>query len=273
MGRLITFGVPVLAAEQTTAAAAALAKVLERRLGQPVTVTVAASYTELEDDVADGQVDFAWLPPFEAGQLAAGVGVEPLLRAERAGRTQYQSVLFTRADGPVKRLADLAGRRVGFVHRRSASGYLVPAAHLIEQGIDVGVPLFFGTHAAVVEAVVAERVAAGATYATVRDPAAHPPVIVTASWHQLPHIQADLRPLAVVGPIPSDTVCAWPGTSRGLRREFATALLEAGHDAADAAVLAALFGTAAFAAADAAEFEQLSRAVATLARSRKAGAD
>lgn len=272
MGRLITFGVPVLAAEQTAAAAAALGAVLERRLGQPVRVIVAASYTELEDDVADGQVDFAWLPPFEAGQLLAGVGVEPLLRAERGGRSVYHSVIVARSDGPVAKLADLTGRRIAFVHRRSASGYLVAAAHLIVKGIELGPPLFFGSHSAVVDAVVSGRVDAGATYATLGDPAADPPDVRSASWHQLPHLGADLRAIAAAGPIPADTICAWPGTSRGLRRALADAIVAAGHDAADGAVLAALFGTAVFAPADPAAFDQLGRAAATVARYRRAEA-
>jgi phosphonate transport system substrate-binding protein len=269
MGRLVTLGVPVLAAEQTGAAAAALAAVLERRLGTPVTVAVADSYSELEDDVADGEVDFAWLPPYEAAQLAAGVGVAPLLRALRGGRLEYHATLFVRADSPLVRLDDLQGKRVGFVHRRSASGYLVPAAYLVEHGIDFGAPLFLGSHEGVVEAVVAGRADAGATYATVSDATASPPVIASASWHQLPKVAADLRPLAVMGPIPSDTICAWPGTNPSLRRQLTQAILAAGDDSADAAVLTALFGTAAFAPADEAAFDHLNRAVTTLARRRR----
>jgi len=269
VGRLVTLGVPVLAAEQTGAAAAALAATLERRLGTPVAVSVAATYSQLEDDVADGEVDFAWLPPYEASQLAAGVGAEPLLRAQRGGRTEYHAALFVRADSPLRRVDDLAGKRVAFVHRRSASGYLAPAAYLVEHGIDFGAPLFLGTHAAVVEAVVAGRADAGATYATLRDAQADPPAIASASWHQLPQVTADLRPLAVVGPIPADTICAWPGTNGNLRRALVKAIVEAGQDAADAAVLTALFGTASFSPADEAAFDHLNRAVATLAHRRR----
>lgn len=270
MGRLITFGVPPLAAEQTVHVAQALATVLQRRLGQPVEVPVATSYSELEDSLAEGQIDFAWLPPYEAARLSEHVGVAVLLRAVRGGHVWYHSVLFAREDGPVKRVLDVAGRRVAWVHRRSASGYLVPAAHLFEAGVvPASPPLFLGSHAAVIRAVLTGEADAGATYGSARDPDSTPPLLAAASWDPLGVRAASLRPLVALGPIPSDTVCAWPGTSRAAREEFAAALAAAGEDAADAGILNALFGTDRFVPAETGAFEVLHAASAALARYRR----
>ena len=271
MGPLITFGVPLLAAEHTAHAAHAMAAVLERRLGQPVSVLVAASYSELEDGLAEGQVDFAWLPPYEAARLSEHVGAHVLLRAVRGGFAKYHSILFAREDGPVRSVMDLAGRRIAWVHRRSASGFLIPAAHLYQAGVEPSEPpLFRGTHQAVVQSVLAGEADAGATYGSAQDADATPPTLTSASWNQLGEGEGALRPLVALGPIPSDAVCAWPGTSRGVRDKFVAALVGAGADAADAATLNALFGTDQFEGADPGAFEVLHAASAALARAHRA---
>lgn len=270
MGELISFG--VLSDSSTLSPQLAqLGNVLTRRLDRPVTVVPAVSYTELADRLADGHVDFAWLPPIEAAHLTDYTGVHLLLQAVRHGeRGEYHSVIFVRDDSPITAPEQLNGARMAYVHHRSASGYVVAAAHLVELGVETATPpLFLGSHAAVVQAVAEGRAKAGATFGTVGVPD-DVLAVENAGWQEFP--PSPRRPMRVVtwaGPVPPDAICAWPGTSRLLRNSVVEVFLAAADDAADATAFRAVFGTGRFGLPDRGRYERLNGSLATLRRARR----
>ena len=270
MGQLVSFGIPELGTPESAEATRAFGRLLERRLNGPVQVTVATSYSELLDLLSEGRVDFAWLPPLEAAQASRTLGVDVLLRAVRAGRASYGSAVFVRADSPLQTVADLAGKRVALVHRRSASGFLVPVARLAELGVAIAEPmLFLRSHGAVVRAVAAGEADAGATFATVTTSDGGLQV-TDAAWLRLPaEPPCEMRPLAAFGPIPSDAICAWPGTPRALRDALAGALRDAAADDEGRRLLDALFGTSRFGPPEDDGQDLLHDALRTLANARR----
>jgi len=81
----------------------------------------------------------------------------------------YHSVILARKDSSLLSVKDLAGKKVGFVDRYSASGYLYPAAFLKTVGLmdeqkPLYTPIFLGSHERAVRALLEKQVDAAITY-------------------------------------------------------------------------------------------------------------
>ena len=57
-----------------------------------------------------------------------------ILRRYKGGQAEYQSLIFTKRTGPIKRLEDLRGKTLAFEDPGSTSGYLLPKLFLQKQG-------------------------------------------------------------------------------------------------------------------------------------------
>lgn len=172
-------------------------------LGVPITITIGDDYASVEEQVVTGAVDVAVLPPYTYVQ---GRAREPGLQAFAShiseGSPTYACYVIVRDDDPATQLSDLRGRTVAFVGQKSTSGWLVPAARLLQEGLhpqrDVHAT-FQGTHDAVFDAVVDGRADAGAIYAggltgaRERRPEAHP-VRVLAKGERMPNDAYVARP-------------------------------------------------------------------------------
>lgn len=264
--RLI-FGLPPSLKEPLQGSLSAeLAALLAEHLGALVELRTLASYVELSDQLAEGRLDFAWLPPLPAHHLDQHCGAELLVQAERGGQGAYHGVLFCPAGSALRELADLQGEPVAFVGRRSVSGYLAAAGLLARHGVAPAEPaLFVGSHAKVIAAVESGAATAGATFATYAgDPAAGH--LLISGWMQAAGLAPDaFRVLAWAGPIPADTVCAWPGTSMELRAQLVSVLLRLHESSAGKRLLAELFGATRFGPVDPRDFATLDATLATLA--------
>lgn len=60
-----------------------------------------------------------------------------LMLTERDGVKHYRSIVFVRADSPVRALSDLSGRRLALQNPTSTSAYLLPAITLLDAGISM----------------------------------------------------------------------------------------------------------------------------------------
>jgi phosphonate transport system substrate-binding protein len=118
---------------------------LSKALGIPVRLYQSSDYNGVIQAISSGQVDFATIAGGGYANVHAQVGekVTPLLTVRQAeGDTGYYSALFVRSDSPVKSLADMRGRTLGYVDYNSTSGYLYPRAALRKQGVEPDA--FFG---------------------------------------------------------------------------------------------------------------------------------
>lgn len=262
MSHLTTFGIPLLSPDVSHNAGRAFAEHLERQYGDPIRLVVPASYSELADGLAEGRIDFGWLPPVEAYLLSDHTGVELLLQAKRGGKGHYFALVFVRADSELKSFEDLSGKRVGYVHRRSASGYLMAATELRRAGIVPAEPAkFLGSHGRVVEAVISGEVDAGSTYGTLKGDRKKLDVI-DAGWLQLaPDKAVSMRCIGAAGPIPTDTICAWLGTSRGSRTRLIESFAALGKKEETQKIMTRLFGTHLFVEPDGDAATRLARAL------------
>lgn len=102
-----------------------------RHLDVEVRIKVAPTYEALRTSIADGEVDLAWAPPIVCASVQRSCRM--ILKAVRGGRSMYRSALVVRG-GEVKTLGELQGLRAAWVDPLSTAGYLLPIAHLREQG-------------------------------------------------------------------------------------------------------------------------------------------
>ncbi len=249
--RPIKFGIsPALGVTTARAQGERVAAWLKKRVERDVRPVVYGDYQALVDAIAEGEVDFAWMPPVSLVQAAErGVGVVAI--AQRFGRPTYESVIVVKQDSPIKQLEDLRGKAIAFVDRDSASGYLF-VADLIAR--EVGNPAevfseqhFQGSHKAVCDSVLRGWVDAGTTY-VVRNTGGE---IVHSGWIDLIERAGDLRVIRVTDPIPCDAIAYRPGLASGLVDRLAKTVVDVAPDDVEGrAVLSEVFHTTGMVRAD-----------------------
>lgn len=185
---------------------------LEHGSGLKLALDAVESSNAAIDRVQAGRADAGLLPLFDYLYCAEVFGVEPLVQVLREGtRATQAGELVVREDSPLHAMADLRGRRVGYVDRYSVTGFLLPAAQVREAGVSVE-PEWLDSHDAVLAAVRDGRVVAGATYA----------------GHAA--MQAGLRVLASTGTIANEPVFVQRAVPADVRQAFLEALVLE-HDA------------------------------------------
>jgi phosphate/phosphite/phosphonate ABC transporter binding protein len=132
-------------------------------------LVVAREYSDLSQKLLSGEVDVCDLSPLNYVMAKqADPSLRLLVRQVATGSSTYSAYFVTRPESGIQSLADLRGRSVAYVDRLSASGYLFPAAGLVEAGLD---PLsspgrvgFLGSHEAVARAVLSGEYEVGALW-------------------------------------------------------------------------------------------------------------
>jgi ABC-type phosphate/phosphonate transport system substrate-binding protein len=149
--------------QHTPANLEALRAELERTSGLKLKLEGTWSNDSAVDLVQSGLADAALLPLFDYFFCAGVFDVDPLVQLLRSGGDTQSGELLVTAQSTVTDLTALRGQRVGYVGRYSVTGFLLPAALLRQASVSVE-PVWLGTHDAVLAAVQAGEVAAGASY-------------------------------------------------------------------------------------------------------------
>ena len=112
-----------------------------------------------------GRIEVAYFGPLSyvlAKQRAPSI--EPFAVGVAQGSPTYKSVIVVQADGPVKTIADIRSKMVGFGDNASTSSHLIPRALVARNGL-IGdrdyMYVHLGAHDAVARAVQAGQVQAG----------------------------------------------------------------------------------------------------------------
>lgn len=195
-------------------------------------------YHRLLEAMETGDVDLAWLPPILAAQAAHDGRAVPLAVPVRGGVSSYSTALFVPERSAVRSPQDLEGLRAAWVDRQSVSGYLLIRAHLRSLGVmperAFTSDRFFGSHEAVVRAVIDDSADVGATFIHLDErPGRRGPRILRAGWGD-----AKVRVIAHAGPIPSDVVAASTRLGAAEARLVQDALLHGRHAALRTAAMA-----------------------------------
>jgi ABC-type phosphate/phosphonate transport system substrate-binding protein len=151
----------------------------------------------------------AWAPPLIARDLIDAGLASPIAVAQPP--VPHTSILVSRPT--IDTLADIAGTRVGWVSRLSATGYRIPRLYLESFGLDVSrlfaSERFYGSHRAVAQALLDGEIDVAATHSgRLRD------ALESAS----------LRVLTSIGPIPADMILASPRLPATARDALAESL-------------------------------------------------
>jgi phosphate/phosphite/phosphonate ABC transporter binding protein len=189
---------------------------LGEQLDRPVELAASSSYDEAISGLLQGKVDAAGLSPasyVRARERAPGLVL--LARVQSNGADTYQAILFTRAGGAVRDVADARGRSICLVDPTSTSGYLYPRIMLRRAGLDpdrdLGPVVFTGDHERVVAMVLRGDCELAGSSSTAITQWAEEAGIAPASF----------RILAASDSIPGDALVARPGLAdeelRGLR--------------------------------------------------------
>jgi phosphonate transport system substrate-binding protein len=158
------FFVPSVDAKVIEANAKVIEKYLEEATGYQFETAIPASFIAVVEAFGSKRADIAAINTF--GYILANekYGVEARLTALRHGSATYQSQFIAKADGPIKSLADFAGKSIAFVDPASTTGYLLPKKVLSDKGIKTGKEVFAMKHDSVVSMIYQGQVDAGATF-------------------------------------------------------------------------------------------------------------
>ncbi len=138
---------------------------LESALKKDIDLVVTTDYSSMIEAMRFGRIEVAYFGPLSyvlAKQRAPGI--EPFAVGVSRGSPTYKGVIVAQTDGPVKSIADIRGKTVGFGDNASTSSHLIPRALLARNGL-IGERdykfVHLGTHDAVARAVQAGQVQAG----------------------------------------------------------------------------------------------------------------
>jgi phosphonate transport system substrate-binding protein len=147
------------------------------------------------------------------------------------GLADYEGVLLTRKNGGAAGVADLAGKKVGFVGPYSVSGFTLPALFLEKAGVKPE-PVFAASHEEVLKRLLSGELYAAATYARQAEKA------------------PGLRILAVTGKVPNEPLVFRRGLYDDKREALKKAFLGLAATAEGRKALGALADITGFRPAD-----------------------
>lgn len=229
---------------------------LAKALGGAVRVDIRKDYDDLAAVLAGGKVDLAWITPVAfVNASTRNAEVRALVKAKRRQKSFYRSVFIVRKDSTAKSLKDVKGKRVVWVSKGSASGYVFPRGLLTWAGQDpdhfFGAASFAGSHPEVCKAVRDGKADVGATLADPPEPGGE---MVADGCDDAPPA-ADFRVVAASEPIPNDVIAGRAGLDAGVVRSVLDAFGKMGESADGKRVLADAFRVDGWAAATDHDFD------------------
>lgn len=205
-----------------------LARLLRDSVGVSVRLVATRNYAQLYDQIVDGEVQVAWLPPAVFVRAHDGHAARLLAQTVHVSPSTYHGVLFVREDSPAQQLEDLRAKTAAWVDPSSSAGYLFPRLAMYEKGIDPRG--FFGdeygasTHLAVVEMVAGGTADVGATFCHVADEPGPDGKHERAGWDEV-DVDVPMRAILRSRSIPNPAVCCSPVLPVELEERVTDALL------------------------------------------------
>lgn len=115
-----------------------LANYLTQESGEKVSIIIPRDFDGFKSAVKNNAVDMGFSNPIVYVQLKKEANVDPLaLSAEQKAGTKFRGIIIARKDGGVERLQDLKGKRLVFVEKDSAGGYIFQMLLLTKAGLDI----------------------------------------------------------------------------------------------------------------------------------------
>jgi len=135
----IKFGIlPRLTAVELTTMYSPLTEYLTKETGEKVSLVIPKDFDAFKALVTSGQVDLGFANSLVYVQLKKDSAIDPLaLSAEKKAGTRFRGIIIARKDGGIEKIQDLKGRKLIFVEKDSAAGYIFQMLLLTKAGLDV----------------------------------------------------------------------------------------------------------------------------------------
>jgi len=115
-----------------------LAEYLSQEIGEKVSMVIPKDFAAFKEVVKSEQIDIAFSNPLIYIQLKKEVGVEPIaLSSEFKNGTRFRGIIIARKDSGIEKLQELKGKKLIFVDKDSAAGYIFQMLLLSKSGLDV----------------------------------------------------------------------------------------------------------------------------------------
>jgi phosphonate transport system substrate-binding protein len=121
--------------DQMIAERDALAAALSAELNAPVEVIIPLSAAIIQEGFANGTIDLGYLSATDMLKAHEANTASALLAGLINGQPSYSSYWLSLANKPYTSISDLKGKPVAFASRTSTSGYVIPHADLVKQGL------------------------------------------------------------------------------------------------------------------------------------------
>jgi phosphonate transport system substrate-binding protein len=135
----IKFGIlPRLSAAEMTAMFSPLAEYLSNELQEKVTLVIPPDYEAFKTMLSKGEFQIALSNPIIYIQLRKTQELAPLaLMAEAKGGTRFRGIIITHRDSGIEKIQDLKGKKLIFVDKNAAGGYIFQMSLLSKAGFNV----------------------------------------------------------------------------------------------------------------------------------------
>ncbi len=115
-----------------------LAGYLTREMGEKVSIVIPRDFEAFKRAARAGQIDIGFANSLVYVQLREDAQVEPLaLSAEPLAGTRFRGIIIARKTSGINTLQDLKGKKLVFVEKDSAAGYLFQMLLLKKSGLDI----------------------------------------------------------------------------------------------------------------------------------------
>jgi phosphonate transport system substrate-binding protein len=138
---------------------------LENKIDRNIKFTVAKSYDDNTTKLGEDLADIVYIGPAAYVSMSDKYPKKRILACLTVnGRPTYNGYIFTKADNPAQKLADLTGKSFASGSKKSTMSYVVPRYMFIEAGIPFPEEelQFLGNHNNIALAVLSGDVNAGA---------------------------------------------------------------------------------------------------------------
>lgn len=185
---------------------------LSARSGTSMRLTLRSTIPEFETYFSAGTPDFIYCNPYHVVMANRAAGYIPLVRRREA----LKGLLVTKRDGPVQKLADLAGKTILFPAPNAFGASLYLRALLTERDKINFTSQYVKTHTNVFRGVILGQGAAGGA--------------IQATFDREPkEVRDELRILFETPPAAPHALCAHPRVPADVRQAVSRAILDASN--------------------------------------------
>ncbi len=186
-GNPLVMGIAGSTSQEALSAADEIARMVSEQTGYAVRARLFATYDALIEEMRNGRIHLAWLPPatylyanehgFADARLISnhfGVyeyGVQFLANANSGLQIYFDPLQGQNAADALTALSQFSGKIPCLIDPDSISGFLIPTAILAENHVDWAEPLYLRSHTGIVRALYITGICDfGATFAISGDP-------------------------------------------------------------------------------------------------------